>query len=354
MTARIERSACGSTAGRRFVPSALEHQSQRQEHRMASRDNADDHRRGRRSRRSLAHGIDTVYALPGVHNDHLFDALFKARRPHPHGPHPPRAGRRPTWRSAPRSRPASRRPIAVVPGPGLLNCVAPRCSPPTAMNAPVLALVGADSRRATSAASLGHLHEMRDQAGIIARLVDHSAAHRRARRCAAPGRARRCAPWRAAGRGPAALECADRRVGQALARRTADRAAAAARARDRRRRASSPPQSGSARPSNPMIVCGGGAQDAAPEVTAALRHAAGAGAAAIRRGRGVLDSRDPLSVTLPLGHELWARGRRGAGGRHAAVHHRTRHAGASTTISRSSASTPIRRSPAACASRPSR
>ena len=24
-----------------------------------------------------------------------------------------------------------------------------------------------------------------------------------------------------------------------------------------------------------------------------------------RRGRGVLDSRDPLSVTLPLGHELW-------------------------------------------------
>ena len=25
-----------------------------------------------------------------------------------------------------------------------------------------------------------------------------------------------------------------------------------------------------------------------------------------RRGRGVLDSRDPLSVTQPLGHELWA------------------------------------------------
>ena len=27
----------------------------------------------------VAHGIDTVYALPGVHNDHLFDALFKAQ-----------------------------------------------------------------------------------------------------------------------------------------------------------------------------------------------------------------------------------------------------------------------------------
>ena len=26
----------------------------------------------------LAHGLDTVYALPGVHNDHLFDALHAA------------------------------------------------------------------------------------------------------------------------------------------------------------------------------------------------------------------------------------------------------------------------------------
>ena len=26
----------------------------------------------------VAHGIDTIYALPGVHNDALFDALFKA------------------------------------------------------------------------------------------------------------------------------------------------------------------------------------------------------------------------------------------------------------------------------------
>ncbi|MEA2928635.1 MAG: acetolactate synthase large subunit, partial [Hyphomicrobiales bacterium] len=25
-----------------------------------------------------AHGLDTIYALPGVQNDHLFDALFKS------------------------------------------------------------------------------------------------------------------------------------------------------------------------------------------------------------------------------------------------------------------------------------
>jgi acetolactate synthase-1/2/3 large subunit len=55
----------------------------------------------------------------------------------------------------------------------------------------------------------------------------------------------------------------------------------------------------------PMIICGGGAQAASPEVTAlaAMQQAPVLG---YRRGRGVLDSRDPLSVTLPLGRELWA------------------------------------------------
>ncbi|MGB9041353.1 MAG: thiamine pyrophosphate-binding protein, partial [Pseudolabrys sp.] len=26
----------------------------------------------------IAHGLDTIYALPGVHNDHLFDACQRA------------------------------------------------------------------------------------------------------------------------------------------------------------------------------------------------------------------------------------------------------------------------------------
>jgi acetolactate synthase-1/2/3 large subunit len=54
----------------------------------------------------------------------------------------------------------------------------------------------------------------------------------------------------------------------------------------------------------PLIVCGGGAQDASPEVTrlSAMLQAPVLG---YRRGRGLLDSRDPLSVTLPLGRDLW-------------------------------------------------
>ena len=53
-----------------------------------------------------------------------------------------------------------------------------------------------------------------------------------------------------------------------------------------------------------MIVCGGGAQGASEEVTA-LSAMLQAPVLGYRRGRGVLDSRDPLSVTLPLGRELW-------------------------------------------------
>ena len=50
----------------------------------------------------------------------------------------------------------------------------------------------------------------------------------------------------------------------------------------------------------PLIVAGGGAQDASAEVTE-LSRLLQAPVLAYRRGRGVLDSRDPLSVTLPLG-----------------------------------------------------
>src|SRR6266852_5429411 len=61
---------------------------------------------------------------------------------------------------------------AVVPGPGLLNTSAALLTA-YSMNAPVLGLIGqipdADIGR-----GIGHLHEIRDQAGIIARLVDFS------------------------------------------------------------------------------------------------------------------------------------------------------------------------------------
>src|SRR6202035_1721011 len=67
--------------------------------------------------------------------------------------------------------------FAVVPGPGLLNAGAALLTA-YGMNAPVLGLIGqipdADIGR-----GLGHLHEIRDQGGIIKRLVDHTALIRK-------------------------------------------------------------------------------------------------------------------------------------------------------------------------------
>jgi thiamine pyrophosphate-dependent acetolactate synthase large subunit-like protein len=61
----------------------------------------------------------------------------------------------------------------VVPGPGLLNAAAALLTA-YGMNAPVLALFGQIPQDAIGR-GFAHLHEIRDQAGIIARLVDWSA-----------------------------------------------------------------------------------------------------------------------------------------------------------------------------------
>jgi acetolactate synthase-1/2/3 large subunit len=57
---------------------------------------------------------------------------------------------------------------------------------------------------------------------------------------------------------------------------------------------------------NPLIVVGGGAQEASAEVTT-VAELLQAPVVAFRMGRGVVDDRNPLSVTLPIGHHLWAK-----------------------------------------------
>src|SRR6516165_7884982 len=119
----------------------------------------------------VAHGIETVYALPGVHNDHLFDALYTAsdRVKVVHPRHEQATAYMALGAALATARPQA---YAVVPGPGLLNTGAALLTA-YAMNAPVLGLIGqipdADIGR-----GIGHLHEIRDQAGIISRLVDHA------------------------------------------------------------------------------------------------------------------------------------------------------------------------------------
>jgi len=246
----------------------------------------------------IGHGLDTVYALPGVQNDQLFEALFKAsdRLRTVHTRHEQGAAYMALGAALATGKPQA---YAVVPGPGLLNSAAALLTA-YSMNAPVLGLIGqipdADIGR-----HLGHLHEIRDQTGIIKRLVDHLALIRKPQQ-ASRETALALRAMRVGRPGPAVLECAidvwgksgpvtlqpplpipATKIDSGALRRAAKRLGAAKR---------------------PMIICGGGAQDAAAEVTA-LSAMLQAPVLGFRRGRGVLDSRDPLSVTLPLGRDLW-------------------------------------------------
>jgi acetolactate synthase-1/2/3 large subunit len=247
----------------------------------------------------IAHGVDTMYALPGIHNDQLFNALFAAsdRIRTVHSRHEQGAAYMALGAALATNKP---QPYAVVPGPGLLNTSAALLTA-YSMNAPVLALIG-QIPEDDIGKGLSHLHEIRDQAGIISRLVDFSARIRtpevasqhvaEAMRALFSGRP-----------GPAALECAidmwGRKAPMTLQKplplpdTVIDEDAILAAAK----------RLGAAK--QPMIVCGGGAQDCSEEITQ-LSAMLQAPVLAYRRGRGVLDGRSPFAVTLPLGHELWS------------------------------------------------
>jgi len=246
----------------------------------------------------VAHGIDRVYALPGVQNDFLFDALFRASDQVRtiHTRHEQGAAYMALGAALATGQPQA---YAVVPGPGLLNSAAALLTA-YSMNAPVLALIGqipdGDIGR-----HLGHLHEIRDQAGIIARLVDHSALIR-SPESASGMVADAIRAMRSSRPGPAALECAIDVWGRtgAVSVHAPLPVADAALDDDAIRTAAKRLGAGK----KAMIICGGGAQDAAAEVME-LSKMLQAPVLGYRRGRGVLTSRDPLSVTLPLGRDLW-------------------------------------------------
>src|SRR5271165_692317 len=247
----------------------------------------------------IAHAIDTIYALPGVHNDSLLDALFKAgeRISTIHTRHEQGAAYMALGAALATGKPQT---YAVVPGPGLLNSSAALLTA-YGMNAPVLALVGQIAQSAIGR-GLGHLHEIRDQAGIISRLVDFSARIREPNEAA--GLIAQAFRAMASGRpGPAVLECAMDVWGKsAPALSTGSPLPAPAPPLDENAIEEAARRLGASK--RPLIVAGGGAQDTAAEVSE-LSRLLQAPVLAYRRGRGVLDSRNPLSVTLPLGRELW-------------------------------------------------
>jgi len=99
----------------------------------------------------LAHGIDTVYGLPGLHNDPLFDAFHGARDRLRvlHTRHEQAAGYMALGAALATGKPQA---FAVVTGPGLLNAGAALLTA-QGMNAPCWRSSG-KSRRLTSIAAM--------------------------------------------------------------------------------------------------------------------------------------------------------------------------------------------------------
>lgn len=244
-------------------------------------------------------GIDRLFCLPGVQNDPLFDVLFDAtdRIQIIHSRHEQGAAYMALGAALATGQPSA---YCVVPGPGFLN-TATALATAQSCNAQVLALIG-QIPSAYIGRGLGLLHEIPDQSGMIGSLTKWTAQVR--------------APFQAAnltneafhqlwnGRPqPVGLECpvdvwADA-APVALPRQPATRQDLAI---DDDAIDDAAKLLGKAK--NPLIVVGSGAQDASDEITA-LAELLQAPVTAFRMGHGVVNSRNPLSINVPLGHQLW-------------------------------------------------
>lgn len=246
----------------------------------------------------VSNNIDTVFALPGVQNDHLFDAFAgaadKIRLIHTR--HEQGAAYMALGASLATGTPAV---FTVVPGPGILNASGAICTA-YALNAPVLALTGQIASAAIGR-GLGLLHEIPDQLGVLRSLTKWAerihAPHE------APNKVNEAFVQMRSGRPrPTALECAI----DVWPRQAPVQLLPAAEPRDMpidydAVKAAARLLAGASRP---LIIVGGGAIDAG-EAVQAVAEMLDAPVSSHRTGRGVMDSRHPLSVNSAIGHRLW-------------------------------------------------
>ena len=250
--------------------------------------------------RLIAHGIDTLFCLPGVQNDPFFDALYdETNRIRPiHTRHEQGAGYLALGAAMATGKPSA---YCVVPGPGFLNTTA-ALSQAYGNNAPVLAIAG-QVPLAYVNRDTGYLHDIPDQLGIMQRLTKWSARIRAPHEAAAvtdeafrqmvSGRPR-----------PAAIECPLDVWGKTTSIALPDLPAPLpAPEPDEDALEAAAKTLGEAK--RPLIIVGGGAQHASTEVTA-LAEMLGAAVVPYRMGHGVVDSRHELSLPFPAGHKLWA------------------------------------------------
>jgi acetolactate synthase-1/2/3 large subunit len=247
----------------------------------------------------LRHGIDTVFGLPGVQMYGLFDALARnANRIRViNARHEQTTAYMALGYACATGRPAV---YSVVPGPGMLNTAA-ALSTAWSVNAPVLCLTG-QVPSAEIGRLRGQLHELPDQLATLRTLVRH--ADRIEHPTEAPRKVAAAFQEMMSGRpGPVALEIPlDQLPAEAevtpydpLPRRPAP-------VPDPVKIARLAGMIDAAR--SPMIWVGGGAMDAGAEIRA-IAEKIGAPVVRYRGGRGVLDDRHRLSLTVPEGYKLW-------------------------------------------------
>jgi len=247
-----------------------------------------------------AHGIEVLFGVPGIQNDWLYNALYDAggRIRVIHTRHEQGAG----YMALGYALAGGDVGVCnVVPGPGVLNAGAALATA-YALGARVLFLVG-QIPLGQIGRGLGVLHETPDQPGLLRSLT--KLATRIEHPAEAPARIAEAIAHLKGGRPrPVAIEVPM----DVLAQRShvavtvpghepapppldTDAIEAAAKL------------IGNAR--SPMIFVGSGAQDVGRDVTA-LAELIQAPVVAYRTGRGVVDSRHPLSCVLPEARPLWS------------------------------------------------
>ncbi|KIZ36419.1 MULTISPECIES: thiamine pyrophosphate-dependent enzyme [Rhodopseudomonas] len=244
-----------------------------------------------------AHGVDTVFGLPGAQIYGLFDGFAKAQLKVVGARHEQACGYMAFGYARASGRPGV---FSVVPGPGVLNAGAAMLTA-LGCNEPVLCLTG-QVPTAFLGKGRGHLHEMPDQLATLRSFVKW--AERIDYPDGAPTKVSRAFQEMMSGRrGPAALE-----MPWDVFTQRAEVAAVAPFARfaapqpdpDRIKAAAALIAASKA----PMIFVGGGAFDAAGEILD-LAELIDAPVVAFRSGRGIVSNAHELGLTFAAAYNLW-------------------------------------------------
>lgn len=252
------------------------------------------------TRELLEWGFETVFALPGIQNDALFNAFHDHRDEIRvlHTRHEQGAAFMALGAALATGRPAA---CSIVPGPGLLNAGAALATA-FALGAPLLVLCG-QIPLAQIGRGRGALHELPDQLAILRSLtglalrIEHASqvpwAFGRAMEALHTGRPR-----------PVALEIPMDVLAQAAPVRSAPAVSLSRCGPPLDEEVLERIADALAEAQAPVIFVGSGAQDAAADVRvlAEMLHAP---VVSYRTGRGVVDSRSPLAFVLPAARPLW-------------------------------------------------